>query len=454
MNPAWANDTFRERVRFLHESEFWPAEKLASYQLDELKKTLRYAYENIPYYENLFKARGLTPEDFKSLEDLAKLPLLTKAMIQSQYDDFIPKGINKASLMTRSTGGSTGTPLTVYMDEVHLARDKANTEYYMNIADLNIFDFNSVRLYGDRLPEEVLKKGEYWILQENRKLVMSCYHINKQTAAAYVNKLNEIQPYYIHSRPSAIYPLAKSMKDLGLKLNFTLKAIFLDGEVLTDGQRELLEKVLGARVFLIYGHTEGCVFGASCKQSRLIHFAPQVGVLELLGVDGNSVTDDGGKGEMVVTGFNNQMFPLIRYQTLDVGVYSAKKCACGRHYTMLERIEGRVQDYAVNKRCEPVPIAPAIFNYNDMDWKGIKEFRVRQEEAGKLVFVVVREPDTSETEDHMKKRLLAAFQSIFAGMFDIELEYARELPRTKIGKFRYLDQKLDMAQYGLTEAQA
>ena len=228
----------------------------------------------------------------------------------------------------------------------------------------------------------------------------------------------------------------------------------MDGEVLTAGQRNLLEAVFQTRVFLTYGHTEGCAVGVSCRESRLLHFLPQIGILELLCTDGSWVEKDGEKGEMVVTGFNNRMFPLIRYRTMDRGIHSIQICSCGRHYKMLAGIEGRIQDYAVNRHGEAVPVAPAIFNYNDMDWKGIKEFRVRQEAVGKLIFVIVREPDAAESETTMKKRLLAAFQSIFGGTFDLDLEFTSDLARTRIGKFRYLEQKLDMARYGLLAVEA
>ena len=309
-----------------------------------------------------------------------------------------------------------------------------------------------MRLYGDKIPEELVNQGSYWTLVDNRKLIMSCYHISQKTASAYVAKLNEFQPSYIHSRPSAIFPLAKNIIDLNVKVSFALKAIFLDGEVLTDGQRDLLEKAFQTRVYMTYGHTEGCTVGISCDKSRLMHFIPQVGVLELLKPDGTQVTEEGAMGEMVVTGFNNAMFPLIRYRTFDMGVLTKQKCPCGRNFMMLNRVEGRVQDYAINKSLEPIPVAPAVFNYNDMNWIGIKEFRVRQDIPGKLTFMIVREPGALESELMMQARLLKAFEKIFAGMFDITLEYTQELPRTRIGKFRYLDQRLDMSRYGLTGA--
>ncbi len=445
-------EEFRQRVRFLRESETWSVDRLAAYQLDQLLRIIRHVYDKVPFYRDIMNQKGLHWSDFREIGDLTLLPLLDKATIQSQYEAFVPDGVDMDSLYHRTTGGSTGTPLTVYMDLIHLSRDKANTEYYMNVAGLNIFDYRSVRLYGDRIPQELLDAGKYWYVADGRRLVMSCYHISRDTASQYVRKLDEFRPKYIHSRPSAIYPLAKVMVEQGLSLNVEIDGVFLDGEILPESQRDMLESVFGCRVYLVYGHTEGCAVGFSCDHSRLLHFMPQVGILELLREDGSNVTDEGEKGEMVVTGFNNFMFPLIRYRTGDVGVWTKETCPCGRAYTMLVRVEGRTQDYAVNRLGELVPVAPALFNYNDADWKGIRQFQTRQERPGELIIQIVREPETSEPHESMRTRLLNDINRIFGNAFDARVEFVDDIPRTRIGKFRYFVQTLDLDQTRQVEA--
>jgi len=436
---------FREQLDFLQKSEFWQKEQMERHQSAQLQKLIRHVYDNVPYYRREFKKLGLEPGDFTSLNDITKLPFLTKETIQANYDDFIPDGVDKNSLYHRSTGGSTGTPLVVYMDMNHLGKDKANTEYYMKVAGYNIFDYRSVRLYGDMIPEAILNRGEYWYFEEDRKMVMSCYHITNTTTPLYIRQINQFQPEYIHSRPSAIYPLCRQLQDLGLKLSFNLKAVFLDGECLPESQRALIEQVLDCRVYLVYGHTEGCVAGISCSQSRYLHFMPQVGLLELLRPDGSYVTQDGEDGEMVVTGFNNYMFPLIRYRTLDIGTKSNAECPCNRNYNLLERVDGRMQDYAINRAGDSIPVAPAIFNYNDLDWTGVHQFQVIQEKQGELQFKVVLEQGTAKPSDVLRNELFLGFNAIFGGMFDFKFDYVDDLPRTRLGKFRYFEQKLDVS---------
>ncbi len=441
---------FKARVAHLQRSQWWSRERIEQDQLRRLRRLLGYVSKHVPYYVRLFKSQELTMRDFQSTSDVAKLPLLTKQDVQHNYDDFIPYGVAKENLVHRSTGGSTGMPLTVYMNLPHMSRDKANTEYYMSVAGLSIFGHKSVRIYGDQIPSERLAKGHYWYVADKRKLVMSCYHIARDTAPLYLKAIQDFGPEYIHSRPSALFPLAKELHDLVLSVDLGLRGIFLDGEVLPPGQRDLMESVFGCRVFHVYGHTEGCCVCFSCRHSRYLHVLPHVGVLELLNDSGKPVNQDGKKGEIVVTGLNNYVFPLIRYRTMDIGVYAGGMCSCGRPFRLLSSIEGRVQDYAVDSYGNMIPIAPAVFNYNDMDWKGIRQFQVRQEKPGALIFKVVREPDVQETETAMAERLNNAFSSILAGRFRVEISFVEKLARSRIGKFRYMDQALDTSKYGKT----
>jgi len=431
---------FWERVLFLRHTQFWPKESLEKLQVKKLQYLVKYVSENIAFYRDFLKKNKLTWEDFNKVEDVKKFPVITKDDIQKNYSKFLPIGIKKDKLLHRSTGGSTGKPLTIYMDLDFLSRDKANTEHYMEVLGLDIFNYKSIRLYGDKIPAELIKKREYWY-KEDKKLVMSCYHINKDTVRRYVEKIKEHNPVYIHTRPSAILPLAKYI--LSERLKVKVKTICCDGEYLTDGQRDIIEKAFRGIVYNVYGHTEACTVGHSCKHSRLLHFMPQVGILELLDKDGNEVCEEGKTGEIVATGFNNKMFPLIRYRTKDMAVYTNKKCKCGRDYKMIKSVEGRIQDYVVDKNKNLVPLAPAIFNYNDMDWKGIKEFKVIQEEEGKLLFNVVCEKGEKITKRFIEDKI----EQIFGNVFEIEVKFINELSRTKRGKFRYLDQKLEMSKY-------
>lgn len=436
---------FRERVAFLNESQFWSREQLLALQMKKLRELVQHAEKHVPFYREIMGRKGFSWQDIRSLADIVRFPMIDKRTIQADYNAFIADTAEAADLIHRTTGGSTGTPLTVYSDDAFTSRDKANTEHYMGVFDLNIFDHRSVRLYGDKINADLLDQGVYWYEVDGRKLIMSCYHIDAKTAPAYVSKINEHGPAYIHTRPSSILPLANQILGSGLKVTDTIRIIVCDGEYVTDGQRNIIERAFGARLVNIYGHTEGCTFGHPCKHSPSLHFTPQVGILELLGEDGREVTEPGVKGELVVTGFNNHAFPLIRYRTGDIGILGDQACPCGRNYKILNEIEGRFQDYVVDAKGNLVPLAPAVFNYNDMDWKGIHEFQVLQERVGELRFQIQLEPQASAEPEDAKVWIAERLAAIFGGAFKISVECVADIPKTRIGKHRYLDQRLNVS---------
>jgi len=444
MNPL-SSPVFTERLTFLQASEFWTVEQHTDYQLRRLRHLVHHVEQYVPFYRDHMKKVGVTCKDIQTLDDLSLFPLIDKPAIQGQYDAFIADYLTKEQLLHRTTGGSTGTPLTVYADEDFQARDKANTEYYMRVFGLDIFSYRSVRLYGDKIDNSLIEQGRYWYDDDDRKLIMSCYHISRATASAYVAAINEFRPRYIHTRPSSILPLATAMRELGLGLKIKLDAIFCDGEYLTDGQRQIIEQTFETKLVNIFGHTEGCAVGIGCPHSNALHFMPQVGIVEVLDRDGSPLTEPGSKGELVVTGFNNPTFPFIRYRTGDIVVRGESGCACGRSYTMISDIEGRIQDYVVNGSGNLVPLAPAIFNYNDMDWKGVHEFRVIQENVGEIQMLIQAEPqvDGALLCSYVKSHL----STILGGDFTFEVNLVDKLSKTHIGKYRYLDQKLDLSGY-------
>lgn len=437
---------FTERVAFLEASQFWPREKLRAYQIRKLRDLIRHVQENVPFYADVLGRLKLTWESFTSLDVLKHLPTIDKRTVQNNYDAFLPRGADKFRLRHRTTGGSTGTPLTIYADDDFFARDKANTEHYMNVFGLDIFNYRSLRLYGDRIDQNIIDKGIYWRTEEGRRLVMSCYHISHETAPQYVAEINRFRPDYIHTRPSAILPLARQVVDRGLTIERPIAHMFCDGEYLTEGQRAIIERAFGGRLHNIFGHTEACVVGHPCPHSERLHYMPQVGILEVLASDGTEVEDPGAKGELVTTGFNNPIFPLLRYRTNDIGVLADQHCTCGRNYRLLERIDGRMQDYVVDRNDNIVPLAPAIFNYNDMDWKDIREFQVVQDRAGYLTFLIQPErnlPPTDEAADQIARRIGA----ILGLGFSVTARFVDSIEKTAIGKHRYLDQKLDVSRY-------
>jgi len=434
---------FREQLAFLRGSQFWSRRDLEAYQIRELRSLLRHCADHVPYYRDLFAEMGIRPDSIHNLEDIRAIPLLTKEIIKSRYNEFLSSTLLEGEHDYMTTGGSTGAPLKVMMDKRFHALDLANTYYYMDVAGFDPERYRSVRLHGNIVDPSLIRKGIYWVCEDGRRLVLSSYHISRETAPLYVDAINEHRPNYLHAFPSSAALLAFYIDKLHLSLRPSLKCIFTDCEVLYDSQRDLLERVFACRVFNTYGHTEGSVLGITCPRSHKIHLVPQVGITELLDQDGHPVTTPGEKGEIVVTGFYNRVLPFIRYRTQDIGVLSREPCPCEREYPLLERVEGRLQDYVVDVSGNQVPLAPALFDYN-FDWSGVDRFQVFQDCPGRLTFRIVPEPGSGAGFGRLAARIRTCFGQILGRGFAIDVVLVDAIARTSRGKYRYLEQRLDM----------
>lgn len=184
------------------------------------------------------------------------------------------------------------------------------------------------------------------------------------------------------------------------------------------------------------GHTEGCVIGVKLPDNEVLFFLPQTGYAEIIDAKGCRVTQPGGKGELVVTGFNNQIFPFIRYRTMDIMTLGNKQCP----FIHIGHVEGRRQDYAINKLGELIAVAPVIFNYN-IDWTGVQNFQIIQDLPGILLIKVSVVSNTQDLSS-LANRLQRQIRLGFSNMFKIELEFTTEIHTIGRGKSRYFVQNI------------
>ncbi|MBE9594176.1 MAG: phenylacetate--CoA ligase family protein, partial [Proteobacteria bacterium] len=215
---------FRETYAFLQESQRWSREQLEEYQLQQLTRLLRHAYENVPYYRRVFDDRGLKPEDVQDFKDLQKLPYLTKEIIQENLPSLIARNYPKSRLQHATTGGSTGIPLGFY----HEKGASGAKEWAFMLSQWNRVGFK----LGDRcvvLRSNVVcsaSKGKFWEYDPvNKNLILSSYHLTDENMPEYIKKISEFKPDFIQAYPSSITILAKFMKENDVEPFPNVKAI-------------------------------------------------------------------------------------------------------------------------------------------------------------------------------------------------------------------------------------
>ena len=101
-------------LRELEESQWWPREKILELQNQRLQHLIKQACVNVPYYRHVFYERGLKPEDIKTVDDLVKLPIITRKIVRDNFAEMIASDFPVKERVKLATGGSTGEPLTFY----------------------------------------------------------------------------------------------------------------------------------------------------------------------------------------------------------------------------------------------------------------------------------------------------------------------------------------------------
>ena len=444
--PIRYGKVFQETYKFLQESQWWGKEQLEEYQLEQLSKLLNHAYENAPYYQRVFDERGLKPKDIRDFKDLQQLPYLTKQIIQDNLEDLKARNYPPSKFQYVTTGGSTGIPMGFYIEKgVSGAKEWAFMTTQWNRVGYKFSD-KCVVLRGNVV--ESASKGKFWEYDPvNKNLILFSYHLTDENMPKYIKKIREFKPDFIQAYPSAITILARFMKENDIAHFPSIKAILCGSENLYSWQRELLEDVFQCRVYSWYGHTEQAVLAGECEYSNFYHIFPEYGIVELIGNDGMPVTKENGVGEIVATGFNNYIFPFIRYRTMDIAVRSNSRCKCERNYPLLKDVEGRLQELIITETGRLISMT-AINMHSDV-FDNVKQFQFYQDKKGEVIFNIVKKVSYTEKDtEYIKKELYKKL----GDDVDLIIQFVDEIPRTARGKYRFLIQKLPI-EFGDAEAE-
>jgi len=424
---------FWDTYNFLQESQWWSREKLEQYQLEQLEKLLNHAYKNVPYYRRVFDERGLKPGDIQSIEDLRKLPFLTKEIIRKNKEKLKAANFHGSAFSNATTGGSSGDPFGFY-NQVGYSNVRERAFIYSLWSRVGFHESDKrLVLRGSTVKND--NKIEY--NPTTKEIICSIYDMDENHLFLYFKKMKEEHVKYIHGHVSSIVIFANFL--IRNNLSHNLRAVFGASEKVFPFQREIIKKAFNTRLFSWYGQSEQVVLAGECERSSLYHVFPEYGVLELIDEDGNNIYVPGQSGEIVGTSFNNYVMPFIRYRTGDVAKYSSQKCNCGREYDLLEDIEGRSYEYIVTKCGNKISLTGLIFGQHFEAFEHIERMQIYQDKQGAIEIRIVKlqgysKRDEIEIDEIIKKAVGPALS--------VKFNYVKNIPLTARGKHRFLIQKL------------
>lgn len=328
----------------LHREETMTREELRQLQYERLIKTVNRVYENVPFYKEKFKEKGLEPGDIKSLDDLKLLPFTVKQDLRDNY----PFGLFAAPMddvvRVHASSGTTGKPTVVGYTQNDINSWADLIARCVSMAGGTKGDVVQVGYgYG-------LFTGGLGLHYGAERLGATVIPISGGNTNRQLMLMQDFGTTILCCTPSYALFLSEEAREDGIDLiNSPLKAGIFGAEPWSENMRKEIEKNMGIKALNIYGLSEIMGPGVSmeCECQTGMHVMEDYFIPEIIDPETGEQLPYGSKGELVFTTITKEAFPLLRYRTRDISVLREEKCECGRTFVRMDRVMGRTDDMLI-----------------------------------------------------------------------------------------------------------
>ena len=413
---------YKEYYKELKELDKLKLEEKIEYQNKELVKFINYAYNNSKFYHELYK--DINIGEIKTVEDLKKLPIVTKEMIRNNINEVVT--IERKNAVEGHTGGTTGKSLVVLYTKEDMMKRMAILDFFKEKVGFINNKMRRATFNGKHIVPQIQNKKIFWRYNLfNKQMIYSSFHLIEENYKYYVKSLNKFKPQAIDGFFTSMCDVAKYIERNDLKLDFQPIAIFPTSETLNDEGVELLERVFKCKVYNQYSSSEGAPFITECKCGKL-HINMIDGIFEF----------KENSNEILVTTFITHGTPLIRYEIGDsVTLSNNQSCECGNESIIVDRIEGRSRDflYATNGcKINSGNVSNIFKNVPN----AIVKVQIIQEEMKKIVIKLV--VDKKQYKKEFEDLIISEAKAKLGNDMEIEINIVDDIKREKSGKYRMI----------------
>ena len=319
-------------------------EAMRAIQNEKLLKQVKHVWENVPYYRKKMEAKGVTPDDIRSIDDLYKLPFLSKADLREAYPYGLLGKPLKECVRIQSTSGTTGKRVVAFytQHDIDLWEEccaRAITAVGGTDEDVCQVSYG----YG-------LFTGGPGLNGGSHKVGCLTVPTSSGNTDRQIMFINDLKTTILCCTPSYAAYLGERMKEMGLGPDdIPLKAGIFGAEAWSEEMRQDIQKTMGIKAYDIYGLTELSGPGVSfeCSEQTGMHVNEDHFIPESIDPDTDEVLPVGSEGELVFTALDKEAFPMIRYRTRDICSLSREKCSCGRTLIKMAKPRGRSDDMLI-----------------------------------------------------------------------------------------------------------
>lgn len=337
-----------------------------------LQRQITAAYRHVPFYRYLFDKHKVSPFDIKTVDDLNRLPIITKHDIRQDPNEIISRRYNVARCYRSHTSGSTGEPTWTYYDRPCWYRKKYFSKIRARMACGMRWGQRVVILESEATRELRLK---------NRKLSRLSFLFPVKFMSIFepperlLCRLIEFNPHNIYGPPSCLFMLAREARQGGEKIP-ALERVFTSSEYLTTLVARYIRQSLGADIYDVYGSTETKELAWQCPHAGGYHINEDEAVIEIVDDQGNTLPAE-RPGNIVITDLRNRAMPLIRYRNNDKGLLMSSACACDLGFALMRPLNGRASEYI--RLPSGRYLSPFLFTTSIEKTEGLLQYQIIQE---------------------------------------------------------------------------
>lgn len=424
------------------EAETMPVNEIKKLQEEKLIKQVKYVYENVKYYRDLMDAKGVKPEDITCLDDISKLPFLTKDDLREAYPYGMLATDLKNCVRIQSTSGTTGKRVVAFYTQNDIDMWEDCCARALVAAGGTDEDVVQVCYgYGLFTGGPGLNGGSHKV--GCLTLPMSSGNTNRQ-----IQFMMDLNSTILCCTPSYAAYIGETLKEKGYKPEDNkLKAGIFGAEPWTEEMRRDIEKSLGIKAYDIYGLTESSGPGVSfeCCEQKGMHINEDHFYAEIIDPDTGEVLPEGSKGELVFTSLDKEAFPLLRYRTRDITVLSREKCSCGRTFIRMHKPMGRSDDMMIIRGVNVFPsqIEAVLLNQGYAPNYQILVDRVNNTDTFEIRVEMLPEDfsDTPKVITKKEKKLQSAMKEMLGINPTIRLVAPKSIARSEGKAVRVIDNR-------------
>jgi phenylacetate-CoA ligase len=378
----------------LRELQWRAPGELEARAVESLRRLLAHAEAQVPYYRDLFRRAGVRPTDIRSVEDLAAVPVTTKADLRAALPDgALAANVPASRRLVARTSGSTGQPFEFYLDRADVDIRRGSYLFFREWAGAPPWYTRVMVAIPSFVPPHY--RPSPWLTWGRRILLgervehLHTDHLTLPRVRAHFRRLARGRPYFLYGPPSYLAHLSSLLLDAGSAMPRAPAVVIACGETLTDFDRSAIERAFRCPVVSHYSTLEVLYLGQTCpEEPSVFHTNAERAVVRVVGPDGRAAAP-GEPGRVVVTDLANSVMPFINYDLGDLAL-TAPPCRCGRGLPTLARLEGRVGEL-IRTRDRVVSAATLGYYLTDICHAAphLREFQALVEGAHSVVLRVV-----------------------------------------------------------------